>query len=154
TAISTTVALTISAPVAPSFTTQPANTTVVAGATASFTAVATGVPTPVILWYKNGDFATVVGSGGTLSLPNVQVADSTSTYTAVATSTISPGVTLTANSSTAVLIVTPVPPSITTQPASQSVTPGSDVTLSVIASGSTPFTYQWRKNGNPIAGAT
>lgn len=45
-------------------------------------------------------------------------------------------------------------PAITTQPVSQSVASGVSVTLSVVATGSPPPMYQWRKNGVLIAGAT
>jgi Immunoglobulin domain/PQQ-like domain len=44
-------------------------------------------------------------------------------------------------------------PQITTQPASQTVTVGQTATFSVIATGATPLTYQWSKNGKPITGA-
>jgi hypothetical protein len=47
------------------------------------------------------------------------------------------------------------PPVITVQPVSvPAVIPGSSVTFSVTASGTGPFSYQWLKNGAPIAGAT
>ncbi|HEX7312672.1 MAG TPA: immunoglobulin domain-containing protein [Pyrinomonadaceae bacterium] len=46
-----------------------------------------------------------------------------------------------------------VPPSILTQPASQTVNAGQTATFSVAASGTAPFTYQWRKDGADIAGA-
>jgi len=39
-------------------------------------------------------------------------------------------------------------------PLSQTNYPGSNVTLSVVAAGPGPFTYQWRFNDNPISGAT
>src|SRR5260370_7554793 len=45
-----------------------------------------------------------------------------------------------------------VPPSITTQPVSQTVTAGQTATFSVTAAGTAPFSYQWRKNGTPITG--
>ena len=45
-------------------------------------------------------------------------------------------------------------PTITSQPASQSVPPGTDVTFSVSATGSEPLSYQWRLNGANIPGAT
>ena len=48
----------------------------------------------------------------------------------------------------------PLAPSITTQPVSQTVTTGSNVTFTVAASGAPPLTYQWKKNGVAIAGAT
>ncbi|HVU34465.1 MAG TPA: immunoglobulin domain-containing protein [Opitutaceae bacterium] len=46
-----------------------------------------------------------------------------------------------------------VPPSLTTQPQSVTVTTGSTVTLSVTATGSN-LTYQWHKNGMVLPGAT
>ncbi len=46
------------------------------------------------------------------------------------------------------------PPVITTQPVSRSVTAGQTATFSVSVSGTAPFTYQWRKNGTNISGAT
>jgi uncharacterized repeat protein (TIGR02543 family) len=42
-------------------------------------------------------------------------------------------------------VVTTVQPSIVTQPTSQAVCAGSQVSFSVIASGTAPLTYQWRK---------
>jgi len=48
----------------------------------------------------------------------------------------------------------PLPPTITTQPISQLITTGSNVTFTVAASGAPPLTYQWKKNGAEIAGAT
>ncbi len=45
-------------------------------------------------------------------------------------------------------------PSITTQPANQSVTAGGSATFSVAATGTAPLTFQWRKEGTNIAGAT
>jgi O-glycosyl hydrolase len=49
---------------------------------------------------------------------------------------------------------TATPPTITTQPASKSVTAGATATFTVAASGTAPFTYQWTKNGAAISGAT
>ena len=45
-------------------------------------------------------------------------------------------------------------PAITSQPANQSVTSGTNVVLSVVATGSPAPTYQWRKNGTLLSGAT
>lgn len=45
-------------------------------------------------------------------------------------------------------------PYITTQPASQTVTAGQTATFSVVASGTSPLSYQWQKNGSNITGAT
>lgn len=46
------------------------------------------------------------------------------------------------------------PPSILTQPQSQTVNQGATVSFSVVAAGSAPLSYQWKKNGTSIAGAT
>ena len=45
-------------------------------------------------------------------------------------------------------------PIITTQPQSQALLVGQPLQLSVIASGATPLTYQWLRNGAVLAGAT
>jgi hypothetical protein len=51
---------------------------------------------------------------------------------------------------------TPPPgaPAITTQPANQAVTPGQSAAFSVTATGTAPLSYQWRKNGANLSGAT
>src|SRR4029077_2722812 len=43
---------------------------------------------------------------------------------------------------------------MTTQPTSTTVTAGQTATFSVSASGTTPISYQWRKNTSNISGAT
>jgi hypothetical protein len=43
---------------------------------------------------------------------------------------------------------------VTRQPASQTVIAGQSATFSVSASGTAPLSYQWKKNGASIAGAT
>jgi sugar lactone lactonase YvrE len=45
-------------------------------------------------------------------------------------------------------------PVIATQPASQSVSSNSSVTFSVVANGAGPLTYQWKKGGATVSGAT
>ena len=47
-----------------------------------------------------------------------------------------------------------VAPAITTQPLNATVNEPAAATLSVVASGTSPLTYQWRRNGVAIAGAT
>jgi hypothetical protein len=46
-----------------------------------------------------------------------------------------------------------VAPSITAQPASQTVTAGQYATFSVAATGTAPLTYRWQKNGAAVGGA-
>jgi hypothetical protein len=45
-------------------------------------------------------------------------------------------------------------PAITTQPVNASIPVGSTATFMVVASGSSPLTYQWQKNGTALTGAT
>lgn len=45
-------------------------------------------------------------------------------------------------------------PSILTQPSSASVTEGQSVSFTVTATGTAPLSYQWRRNGSAISGAT
>jgi hypothetical protein len=47
-----------------------------------------------------------------------------------------------------------LPPSILVQPRSQTVTAGTNASFSVIAGGRQPLSYQWMRNGAPLAGAT
>ena len=45
-------------------------------------------------------------------------------------------------------------PSITTQPANQTVAVGQSATFRVVATGASPLSYQWQKSGAAISGAT
>jgi hypothetical protein len=130
----------------PVFTTQPVSQTVTAGANVSFTVATTGSPAPSYQWQKNG--VNISGAtSSTLSLTNVQTAN-VGSYVAIASN--SSGVT----SSNAATLTVNNPPAITTQPSSQSVTAGSNVTFTVVATGTPTLTYQWKKNGTNISGAT
>src|SRR5580704_2263833 len=48
----------------------------------------------------------------------------------------------------------PLTPSISTEPAGETVAAGQAATFSVEATGEAPLSYQWRKNGTAISGAT
>src|SRR5437879_222965 len=61
---------------------------------------------------------------------------------------------VTSNPATLTVNPAPVPPTITTQPASQTVTAGQTATFSVTATGTATLDYQWQKNGVAISGAT
>jgi putative Ig domain-containing protein/Ig-like domain-containing protein len=137
--------------VAPSISTQPANQTVTAGQTATFSVVATGTAPLVYQWRRNG--ANIGGAtAASYITPATTTADSGSTFSVVVTNPVG-GVT----SNNAILIVNapaPVAPSITTQPSNQTVTAGQTATFSIVATGTAPLSYQWRRNGANIGGAT
>jgi Immunoglobulin domain/FG-GAP-like repeat len=145
-ASSDTAVLTVTTAVAPSFTTQPAGKTVVAGNPVTFTVAAKSTPSSTYQWKKNG----VAISGATASSYTIAKVSTSSagSYTVVATNSAG-----TATSSAAVLAVNTVPV-FTTQPASKSTTAGVSVTLVAAARGTPTPTYRWKKNGVAISGAT
>jgi uncharacterized repeat protein (TIGR02543 family) len=133
----------------PVITTQPASQTVSAGANVTFTVGADGSAPLSYQWLKNGAAMAGATAAG-LTLTNVQAADAGAYRVVVSNAAGS------ATSATAVLTVEtgPVAPSITSQPASQIVVVGGQAGFTVIATGTAPLSYQWSKNGSPIAGAT
>jgi hypothetical protein len=52
------------------------------------------------------------------------------------------------------LVFTPIAPSIISQPAGTNVIGGNNVTLNVLATGTPPLAYQWRKDANPLGMTT
>src|SRR5207245_7381997 len=101
-------------------------------------------------WQKNG--ANIAGAtAASYTTPVTTTADSGSTFRVVVTNTAGM---VTSSAATLTVSATVVAPSITTQPASQTVTTGQTATFSVTATGTAPLSYQWRKNGTTISGAT
>src|SRR5690606_27748273 len=134
------------ATVAPSITTQPVSQNVNAGANATFTVSASGTGPLSYQWRFNG--ANISGATATsYTRSNVQSGDA-GNYSVVVSNAAG-----SATSANAALTVN-VPPSITTQPVSQTVNAGANVTFTVSASGTAPLSYQWRFNGANISGAT
>ncbi len=118
----------------------------VAGIDVSLTVSASGTPTPAFQWFLDGN-AISGGVKGTLTINNIKAANA-GTYTAVATNSVGSTV------SAPAIVDVVVPPTIATQPKSQSVKAGTTVTLSVVASGSPTLAYQWTFDGANIPGAT
>ena len=151
TVTSSNATLTVSAaPGAPVIGTQPANQSVAAGQTAKFSVTATGTGTLTYQWQKNGtDISGATSS--TYTTPITVIGDTGTQYSVVVGNSADK-----VASSKATLTVTAaaVAPAITTQPASQSVTEGQTATFSVTATGTAPLTYQWKKGGTDISGAT
>ncbi len=137
---------------APTITTQPASQSVTRGGSVTFSVSATSTGLSYH-WAKDGVLFANGGRESSLTLNNLQDSDA-GNYTVFVSNS---GGSVTS----AVATLTVLPPSavatapvITTQPASQSVAPGTTVTLVVAATGTAPLTYQWRKDGTAIAGAT
>jgi hypothetical protein len=133
---------------APAITNQPQSLAANATSNVSFTVGASG-DSLSYQWYKNGvalsNGGNVNGSAtGTLSISGVSQSDAAS-YTAVVSNVLS-----TATTSTATLTVYD-PPSITSQPQSDTSLQGQTVFFTVAATGTAPLTYQWRKNGGNLS---
>ncbi len=137
--------LTVNLP--PTISTQPTNQTVILGATVTFSVAATGTGALTYQWSKNGAQLSGATSASYTTPATVSTDNGATFYVKVTNSygnVTSATVTLTLN----------IPPSITTQPSSQTVTLGATATFSVVASGTGTLTYQWSKNGGAISGAT
>jgi len=138
----TSVVATLAVYFSPGIQTQPQNLTVTQGQNASFSVVASGSAPFSYQWSFDG--AAISGATNeSLTLTNVQTAEAGS-YTVVVTNPVG------SVTSQVAMLTVDVPPSITTQPQSQWVMPGQNVSFSVVASGTGPFTYQWFFNGSTL----
>jgi Bacterial Ig domain/Immunoglobulin I-set domain len=144
---------------APAITTQPANQTVSVGQTATFTVTESGYAQ--VAWQSFSVGTTWSGITQAQYVTGTQ----TVTYTTPPATAAMNGTQYRlyvatsagyAYSQAATLTVTQgaVAPTITTQPASQTVNVGQTATFSVAASGTAPMSYQWQKGGVNISGAT
>ena len=135
---------------APTIVTPPTSRTVAAGTSTSFTVVAGGTPAPALQWRLNSN--PIPGAtSSTLAIANVQAANA-GAYTVVATN--SAGSVESAAATLTVTGVTGTLPTIAVEPAGFTVAAGATAALSVVAASPVPVTYQWQRNGAPIAGAT
>jgi hypothetical protein len=130
-----------------SITTQPSNQTVIAGSMASFIVEAAGTAPLSYQWWFNGTNTISGTTNAALVLTNVQASDA-GDYTVVVTNAA--GAVTSAVATLSVLL----PPTITTQPSNQTLIPGATTSFSVVAVGTAPLSYQWRKDGADIVGAT
>lgn len=137
--------LTVTTGSAPYIITSPTGGSVAVGGNITLTGAAGGSPAPAIQWRKNG--SNIAGATfAYLSITNAQVSD-TGTYTFVATNSFG-----TATSQGAAINVVGTQPSITSQPVAGSPRADTAFSLSVSVTGSSPFTYQWRKDGVAVTG--
>lgn len=134
---------------APAITQQPQGAAVTTGGRLSLSVVAQGTDPLAYAWQKDG--VLIAGAtAATFAKEPVDPADA-GTYR-VTVSNAAGSVT----SAAAVVTVAAAPqaPSIRTQPRNAQVNVGASVVFRVTADGTPPLTYQWRRNGVPVAGAT
>jgi formylglycine-generating enzyme required for sulfatase activity len=132
----------------PVITVQPANETVTAGQTATFSILATGDALQY-QWQKNG--VDITGANATAyTTPATSISDSGTIYRCVVWNA---GDTVTSNVAVLGVNLTGlVVPIIFTQPLNRQVTEGWCESFSIYADG-TDLQYQWQKNGVDISGA-
>ncbi len=131
---------------APVVTLEPANQTVPVGATASFTATASGNPAPTIQWQLSTDGGVTFGdiSGATSDTYSFTAGAGQNGDQYVAVFTNSVGFT----TSAAATLTVNTAPVVTTNPSNQTVAAGNTATFTVAASGQPAPTVQWQESSD------
>jgi hypothetical protein len=130
----------------PVITIQPVPQAVLVGTIAKFSVAVSAIPGATVQWYKNG--TPMPGATSSLLMLSSVTSNDVAVYSVVAVNNQG---SVTSNS--AALIIA-VPPLITQQPASQTVSAQTNVSFTATASGSPAPSFQWKKNGVKIDGAT
>jgi len=144
---SRTFSLALCEAVVPTITSQPADALSANGTTATFTVVAAGTAPLTYSWSKNG---TLIASTNNASYttPALTLANSGSLYSVTVSnpvgSVVSRNATLTVKN----------PPTASLASPQIFAAVGQPLTIASTAGGEPPFTYQWRRNGIDIPGAT
>jgi len=148
--------LTVGSTSLPVFTLQPRGVLASAGSTATFTAAASGAPAPTLHWQSLAPGASAWvdiggGTGGSYTTPAAGLTDNGTQFRAVASNSVG-----STTSEPAILAVSPAPvaPTIQVQPFDVTAEPGSTASFVVVAHGSDPLSYQWRRDGAVIPGVT
>jgi uncharacterized delta-60 repeat protein len=124
----------------PTISAQPQNRTNVVGTTATFSVTADGQTPLSYQWRLNG--AAITGAtNANLSLSNIG-SNNAGSYQVVITNLLG-----SVTSAPPAVLTVIMPPSITVQPASQTVIGGTTARFQVTAVGSPPLSYHWRKDG-------
>ena len=128
---------------APVITVQPATQITVAGNSPTLSVTVAGSGPFGYFWFLASTNLVQNGTNSTLTLPNV-FTNNAGNYTVAVTNNYG-----SVTSQIATLTVA-LPPSLTSQPASQTNLPGTTVAFNVTASGTGLFTYQWQFNGTNL----
>ena len=126
------------------------NQTIFAGQTATFSVVANGTSPLSYQWRQNGS-AISGATSSSYTTPAETTSNSGATFSVVVSNSVGSA---TSNNATLTVNPDPVAPTITSQPASQTINAGQTATFSVTASGTAPLSYQWFQNSTAISGAT
>jgi len=136
-------------PVPPSVSQPPLAVAVVAGQAAQFSVAASGSAPLTYQWLRNG--AVLAGaSSASYTTPVLALADNGARYSARVSNG---GGSVTSAEALLTVTATAVAPSIATHPLSVTASAGQTATFSVLAAGTAPLAYQWRRDGADILGA-
>jgi hypothetical protein len=134
---------------APHITVQPVSQTVTAGQSTSFSVSAMGSGV-TYQWQKHGG-AITGATNSSYSTPVTTVSDSGSEFTVTASNNFG---SVTSNPAFLTVNAAISAPVISLQPSSQTVTVPNSAVFSAAATGTAPMSYQWRRNGLAISGAS
>jgi sugar lactone lactonase YvrE len=127
----------------PSVTVQPANQYVASGGLATFDVIASGTPPLSYTWLRAG--LLILGAyESSYTLNRVPLTDSGSPFVCVISNAYG-----SVTSDVAILSVGQ-PPSVSVQPASQTVSTGNNATFDLTLSGAGPFDFQWQRDGTNL----
>ena len=154
----TSTAATLTVQTTPAVTTNPASQTIAAGSTVTFTAAASGNPTPTVQWELSTNQGTSFSaiSGATSTTYSFTTASTENNYEYEAVFTNAAG----SATSTAATLTVQTTPTVITNPTSQTIVAGNTVTFTAAASGNPTPTVQWEVSTNggtsfsAISGAT
>ena len=135
-----------SSDLAPTVTTQPLSKSATTGASVSFSVVIQSGTAPNTYQWRRSGFLIAGATSPTYTIDSVS-ADNARSYDVLIANHLG-------SITSAAATLTVSPPSITTQPVSQSAVTAGTATFSVAATGTEPMKYQWRKDGTAISGAT
>lgn len=133
--------------VAPSLSTQPADATVAAGATAQFGVETKGSGPMTFQWRRNGTAIPGATSAGYVT-PTLILADAGARFSVQVSNRV--GFVISGEA----LVTVTAAPTILTQPVSKTVLFGTPTTFTVVVAASAPITYQWYRGTTAIPGAT
>jgi uncharacterized repeat protein (TIGR03803 family) len=142
-AATNTFTVVVSPAVPPTITSQPTNATVLVGVTTNFGVAVSGTPPFAYQWYYYNT-ALTNGTSATLTLPSVTT-NNAGNYSVIITNAYG-----SATSRVVTLNVQIGAPTIVTQPQSVSVFSGRPAAFNVVANGSPPMSYRWRKGGTNL----
>jgi hypothetical protein len=136
---STNIVVTVTACTSPTVSNQPNNQQITPGSTATLSVGASGTSPFTYQWYRGASGDTSVPVGTNSSTFTTPALNSTTQYWVRVTNNCGD-----ANSNTATITVEACSaPTITTQPSSPNVAPGTSATLTVAATGTSPLNFQW-----------